>query len=84
MPSDKEAVYDVEIAPLVAQIFELCKKHQIPMVSTFEYSDRNFATTMVIGDEPSDPMRKVSVTIQRFLSGEPFTTPMLQRPIASC
>ena len=48
---DKEKVYDEEIAPLMSKIIEVCKKHKIPMITAFNYdnkdgeSDRGFCAT---------------------------------------
>jgi hypothetical protein len=36
---DLEAVYDAEIAPLMAQILDVCKRHRMPMFATFIYRD---------------------------------------------
>lgn len=36
-PFDLEQVYDDEIAPLMAQILEVCQKHRMPMVASFQY-----------------------------------------------
>jgi hypothetical protein len=38
---DLEDVYDDEIAPLMAQILEICRKHKIPMMASFCYSNNN-------------------------------------------
>lgn len=34
---DLEAVYDAEIAPLMAQIYEICKRVEMPYVASFSY-----------------------------------------------
>lgn len=34
---DLEWVYDEKIAPLMAQIIEVCKEHKLPMFATFQY-----------------------------------------------
>lgn len=34
---DKEAIYDNQISPLVRQIVEVCKEHQIPMIAAFTF-----------------------------------------------
>ena len=34
---DKEPVYDAEIAPLIKQIIDVCKRNNIPMLATFVY-----------------------------------------------
>lgn len=36
-PYDKEQVYDEQIAPLMAQIIEICRAHQIPILASFAY-----------------------------------------------
>lgn len=35
----REVIYDEQIAPLMRQIIALCKEHDIPMVSSFQYND---------------------------------------------
>jgi len=39
MAADAEAVYDAEIFPLMNQIIDICKRHKIPMLCTFQYCD---------------------------------------------
>ena len=34
---DLEAVYDEQIAPLMAQVIELCQEHQLPVIASFCY-----------------------------------------------
>jgi hypothetical protein len=34
---DHEAVYDEQISPLMRQILEICKAHNLPMFATFQY-----------------------------------------------
>lgn len=36
MIADNEAIYDEQIFPLMAQIIEICDKHKIPMVASFQ------------------------------------------------
>jgi hypothetical protein len=36
---DLEWVYDAEIAPLMSQVIEICKNHNLPMFSTFLYAN---------------------------------------------
>ena len=36
---DLESVYDSEIEPLMSQIIEICKKHNLPMFATFVYAN---------------------------------------------
>lgn len=47
-PFNHEAIYDAEIAPLMAQIIDICQKNHIPMVASF-----NFAH----GRNPDEPDR---------------------------
>lgn len=35
---DLEDVYDEQISPLMTQIIEICKKHDMPMLCTFQYA----------------------------------------------
>lgn len=35
MKYDKESVYDEQIAPLMKQIIEICKREQLPMATQF-------------------------------------------------
>jgi hypothetical protein len=37
-PFDLEAVYDNEIAPLMAKIISICREHKLPMFATFLYA----------------------------------------------
>lgn len=37
--SNREAVYDEKISPLMTQIIAICKEHDIPMVASFQYND---------------------------------------------
>ena len=41
MPNErtKEEVYDAEISPLMVQIIQLCKDHDIPMAAQFQLDD---------------------------------------------
>lgn len=34
---DLEDVYDEEIAPLMTKIIEVCKKHELPMLCSFQF-----------------------------------------------
>ena len=36
---DLEGVYDDEIAPLMRQIIDICKREGLPMVATFQYAN---------------------------------------------
>lgn len=36
---DAEAAYDEKIFPLMAQILDVCKQHEIPMLATFQLTN---------------------------------------------
>ncbi len=36
MSNERETVYDAEVAPLMEQIVDICKRNDIPMVASFE------------------------------------------------
>ncbi|EJQ59764.1 hypothetical protein BW899_24220 [Bacillus mycoides] len=38
---DKEEVYDEEIAPLMQQILEICKREELPMVAQFYLAEES-------------------------------------------
>lgn len=61
-PFDLEAVYDTEIAPLMTQIIEICKKHGMPMLASFCYAK---------GKEPGYPdgVSHCTTCIPRILDG---------------
>lgn len=47
METDKEKVYDEQIAPLMSRIIEICKDEQIPMFAEFQYNKTDFVTTNI-------------------------------------
>ena len=44
---DKEAIYDEQIAPLMAQLLEVCQREGIPMFASFQYSDDGFCSSVL-------------------------------------
>lgn len=46
--SDKEKVYDEQIAPLMAKIIEICKTEGIPMFADFSMPIKDFAPPVFI------------------------------------
>jgi hypothetical protein len=56
----KEAIYDAEISPLMAQIIALCKEHKINMAATFslgidpEEGENLFCSTVLPADESDE------------------------------
>lgn len=52
----KEQVYDTQISPLMAEIFDICKTHKIAHVCTFSLDpDEGLLCTSLKIDESSDP-----------------------------
>ena len=50
----REKVYDDEIAPLMSKIIDVCRKHNIPMVASYQYENTEeegagFCTTILVG-----------------------------------
>lgn len=54
---DHEDVYDAQIAPLMTQIIDVCKAHDLPMSATFEYATRKYCSTHLPFDTGSLLMR---------------------------
>jgi hypothetical protein len=59
-PFDLEAVYDEQIAPLMARIIEVCQANNIPMLASFAYSydgsnDYGVATTFLPAEGRTPP-----------------------------
>lgn len=75
MSYDEEKAYDERIAPLMAQIIEVCKERRIPMVATFQYADAEgdgpaYCTTVLpFKDRSSDHLRKLAALAS---PAEPF------------
>ena len=70
---NKEQVYDAEIAPLMGQIIEICKRSGIAMLATFslqiaEYAD--LCCTTVLADENGEN-DKNHLRALRILEGHP-------------
>lgn len=42
---DKEAIYDDQIAPLMTQLIEICRREGVPMFASFQYGDAGFCTS---------------------------------------
>ncbi len=62
---DLESVYDEQIAPLMTQIIDICKRHSLPMAATFEYASDDFCTTTIpCDDRASDHMLRVCAAMQ--------------------
>ena len=62
---DLESVYDEQIAPLMTQIIDICKRHSLPMAATFEYATEDFCTTTIPCDNRASegvPIRRASIS----------------------
>ncbi|MCK4822306.1 hypothetical protein KA005_41470 [bacterium] len=42
---DKESIYDKKIAPLMTQIIDICKEHELPFFASFQCADDSFCTS---------------------------------------
>ena len=62
---NKEKVYDEQIAPLMAQIIEICKREEIPMFADFQYADLDYCTTFIYPDVDG---RNVTMNLYNVLS----------------
>jgi hypothetical protein len=59
--SSREAAYDAEVAPLMAEVIRVCKAHGIPVFASFQIDDgkdeeeSRFCTTAILkkGDAPA-------------------------------
>lgn len=54
---DNLSVYNKDILPLIKQIGDICKKHQIAMVASFECGKDDFWTTSYLPDGCSLSLR---------------------------
>lgn len=89
---DKEDIYDNEIAPLMQQILEICKREDLPMTAQFylkqerddsEYdSQAMFCTSLVIPEkekiieEHRDHLFHVAEAMKYGPQGKPFFSAM--------
>lgn len=48
---NKEKIYDQQIAPLMAQVIQICKREGITVFAEFQYSEDGFCTTLIPGSE---------------------------------
>ena len=69
---DLESVYDEQIFPLMQQIIEISKKHDLPFIASFQYStedgeNHNFCSTANLPD--TRPISEEFNEIYRVLTG---------------
>lgn len=71
MNGDSEAIYDEQIAPLMTQIINICRKNRIPMLATFQYGNDeeagsdDFCTTRIPFDGENPCLEKAMAMIRR-------------------
>lgn len=69
---DCEDIYDAQISPLMSQIIEICKEHNIPMVATFQYAKHteeegsfsNCSTIILTKERAAKKMFRIANEIQ--------------------
>lgn len=66
--NSKEAIYDTSIAPLMAQVIDLCKANGIPLFATFQYDSDSFCST-VIADGDAHPAFRHYEAIRQSIEG---------------
>ena len=84
---DKEKVYDDEIAPLMKQIIEICKREQLPMTAQFYLQEEReddgepmYCTTVIIpskkemNEEVYEHMKHVDEAMKYGKAGKPFVS----------
>lgn len=61
---NKEEIYDAQIAPLMAQIIDVCKANKIAMLATFhlpiDEDDNLECTTALLGDDFDPPEQMIA------------------------
>lgn len=67
MTWNKESVYDDQIYPLMAQIIDICKEHELPIVCTVQFADTEedgpcfCTTTLTHWPHTDNKMRRLNV-----------------------
>lgn len=75
--TEKEAVYDERIAPLMAQIIALCKEHNINMAAQFslgfdpDQEQTLFCTTVLPIDEADDVGHERATALRKVMYPPP-------------
>ncbi|MDO7908448.1 hypothetical protein Q5741_18770 [Paenibacillus sp. JX-17] len=94
MKYDKEEIYDNEIAPLMKQIIEICKREQLPMTAQFylkeqaeDTGDPMYCSTVIVpaksemNDEAYEQMKFVSEAMKYGPGGKPFVMSAMIRTV---
>ncbi len=82
---DKESVYDEEIAPLMQQIIEICKREELPMVAQFYLKEKRenndkpmYCSTVILlakedmKSEVHEQLKYISEVMRHGPKGKPF------------
>ena len=78
---DKEAVYDEQIAPLMAQILAVCKEHGIPMVASFEYAPEQLCTSAIPGPSDDETSQRLNAATELIYQGFAALTVRMRRGV---
>ncbi len=75
---NKEDVYDNEIAPLMKDIIDICKKHEIPMLCSFTYEnceDNGVGTCdTIVGNDGNRHNEKLTSALREIRKTNGFVT----------
>ena len=81
--SDREAMYDEHISPLMTEIIALCKEHDIPVVASFDLQCDDdpglMCTTAILPDHAQDCLVR-ALRIMREPSHVAFTITTIKDP----
>lgn len=58
--ADNEEIYDEQIAPLMAQILDICKAHSIPMVAAFEYAPEDLCASFILPKGAAEQLERAA------------------------
>jgi hypothetical protein len=76
--TEKEAIYDNEISPLMAQIIKICRDNNINMATTFsldfdeDAEETLFCTTVIPSDESDEEGMKRIMACRKAMYPEPL------------
>ena len=77
---DNEAVYDATISPLMKKVIEVCKRHDIPMIASFEYAPEMSCTTRIAVDGEAECFTKALSLLMPEYGHRPMTTVITKGP----
>lgn len=80
MPTPKEAIYDAQINPLMAQIIEICREHKIAVVASFalgpddpDNPDSQLMCTTTLIDDEKEPTDAQVQAARLLVTGPPLS-----------